>query len=124
MSEEPKYREGNEEEISEEVESDSGEVSSEEEGSDLREVVTAFLVLQYDDGHVEAAMELDLKMKRKASFHDVRNMCDSISKDVQTTMTSTMISETISRKLAEAARMTMANRVSLHPGKIPIVGRR
>ncbi len=70
-------------------------------------VDTAFMVIRFADGHLEAAITIPgMDMARKATPQDIRNNCDALSNDVQATITANMSSQAMAASLTQA----MANK--------------
>lgn len=79
-----------------------GDEAAPEAKSAAKRVQTAFLVLRYEDGHVEAAVKVGVEMMKEASLRDIRDTCTSLAADVTTTMQANAAAQTMTRLMAQA----------------------
>lgn len=71
--------------------------------------VTAFLVLLYPDGHVEAATDLpSVEVHRKAGLRDIRDACASLGADVTATIHANMLSQVMAASVQKAMEARQA----------------
>lgn len=81
--------------------------------------VTAFLVVLFPDGHVEAMTNVEgFAVERAPGLRDIRDMCASLNADVTATIHANMLSQSMSRSIQQAmqARQIAAVQTQLGGG--------
>ena len=97
-------------------------VKPEVEGSDPENVpVTAFMVIQYKDGRVEAASKLEeFEMDRQANLPTIRDLCHTLYSNIQATIIARASAENamlgIQRGMAQQQIQQMQQQI-IKPGK-------
>ncbi len=91
------YREGDDSK----GEAESPQADTQQDPS--KTVDTAFMVIRFADGHLEAAVQIPgMEMVRQATNADIRNNCDALAKDVQATITASLSAQAVSAGLTQA----------------------